>query len=233
VLQTEAGMEVHAEHTAEQPTMNIVGLLEGGDGSRGKEYLVIGAHLDHVGSQGNVIYAPGANDNASGSAAVLQMARAFISSGAKPKRPIIFVLFASEEIGLAGASHFVDHPPIPLENITAMLNLDCIGFGDSIQVGNGKSSPRLWDIARRLDSASTKMMVERTWNGGGADAGPFHGKGIPALYFVSTNSYKHLHYITDTPETLNPPLFEAITRLAYITAYNIAGGEYERETVKP
>jgi hypothetical protein len=233
VLQTEAGMEVHAKHEAEQPTMNVVGLLEGSDESRSKEYLVIGGHLDHVGSQGGVIYAPGANDNASGSAAVLQMARAFTSSGVKPKRSIIFVTFASEEIGLAGASHFVDHPPVPLENITAMLNLDCIGFGDSIQVGNGKSSPQLWRIARRLDSTSAKMMVERTWNGGGADAGPFHGKGIPALYFVSTNSYKHLHYITDTPETLNQPLFEAITKLAYITAYNIAGGEYERETVKP
>jgi hypothetical protein len=233
VLKTEAGMEVHAKHDAEKQTMNVVGLLEGSDESLSKEYLVIGGHLDHVGSQGGVIYAPGANDNASGASAVLQMARAFTSSGAKPKRSIIFVTFASEEIGLAGSSHFVDHPPVPLDSITAMLNLDCIGFGDSIQVGNGKSAPQLWNIARHLDSASAKMMVERTWDKGGADAGPFHGKGIPALYFVSTNSYKHLHYITDTPETLNPPLFEAITKLAYITAYDIANGEYKRETVKP
>lgn len=231
LLKTSAGMEVHAKHAAEQPTTNIVGLLEGEDQSGKGEYLVIGAHLDHVGIQGNDVYAPGANDNASGSAAVLQMARAFMASHTKPKRSIIFALFASEEIGLAGSQHFVDFPPVPLEKITAMFNLDCIGFGDSIQVGNGKSSPKLWSIARHLDSLSTKFMVERTWNGGGADAGPFHGKGIPALYFVTTNSYKHLHYITDTPETLNQPLYEAITKLAYITSYNIAVGEYRREEV--
>ncbi|MBA4312868.1 MAG: hypothetical protein C0417_09585 [Chlorobiaceae bacterium] len=224
-------MEVHSKYTKEKPTMNIVGKLEGSDPELRNEYVVVGAHLDHVGEQAGEIYAPGANDNASGSAAVLEIARAFIKGKIKPKRSIIFVLFASEELGLIGSKYFVDNPPVPLEKITAMINLDCIGYGDSIQVGNGKSSPNLWNVAHHQDSLFTKMMVGATWSGGGADAGPFHDKGIPAAYFVTTNSYTHLHCMTDTPETLNKTLFEEITKLAYLTAFEVVNGGYDREEV--
>jgi len=226
-----AEVEVHASYQKERRTMNVICLLEGSDPLLKNDYIVIGAHLDHVGSQAGEIYAPGANDNASGSAAVLELARAFVNGGAKPKRSLVFVLFACEENGLYGSSYFVNHPVVPLEKISAMINLDCIGYGDSIQVGNGKSSPKLWKIAKATDSVYTKMMVEATWNGGGADAGPFHEKGIPAAYFVTTNSYAHLHYMTDVAGTLNRPLFEKITKLAYLTAYRVARGEYTREEV--
>jgi hypothetical protein len=83
-----------------------------------------------------------------------------------------------------------------------------------------------------MDSLSTKMMIDATWDGGGADASPFHEKGIPAAYFVTTNSYEHLHYMTDTPETLNKELFEKITKLAYMTAYEVAEGRYMKESIK-
>ncbi len=224
-------IEVNAKYTREQPTMNVVGMLEGADIKEKNEYLIVGAHLDHVGSQAEDIYAPGANDNASGSAAVLEIARTFVNGNVKPKRSIIFVLFASEELGIVGSKYFVDHSPVPLDKITAMINLDCVGYGDSIQVGNGKSAPKLWEMARDQDKLFTKMMVERTWGGGGADAGPFHDKGIPAIYFVTTNSYAHIHYMTDTPETLNKSLYEIATKLAYITAYNVVNGSYNREEI--
>jgi aminopeptidase YwaD len=232
-MKSSAHLEVHARYQKEKRTMNVVGLLEGTDPSLKDDYVVIGAHLDHVGSQAGLIYAPGANDNASGSAAVLQLARAFVLGGEKMSRSVIFILFACEEQGLFGSSHFVNHPPVPLEKISAMINMDCIGFGDSIQVGNGKSSPTLWALVRREDSLSSRMMVQATWNGGGADAGPFHQKGVPAAYFVTTNSYVHLHDVTDTPETLNGPLFEKVARLAYRTARAVASGGYVREVVKP
>jgi hypothetical protein len=231
-LKTSAEVEVHTKYFKEHNTMNVVGVLEGSDPSLKSEYLVVGAHLDHVGSEAGQIFAPGANDNASGSAAVLEIAEAFVKGKVKPKRSIIFVLFASEEIGLHGSKFFVNHSPVPLKNIVAMVNLDCIGCGDSIQVGNGKSAPTLWNIAKSIDSLSTKMMVDVTWNGGGADASPFHEKGIPVAYFVTTNGYEHLHYMTDTPETLNKELFEKITKLAYMAAYEVAEGRYTKESVK-
>jgi hypothetical protein len=102
-----------------------------------------------------------------------------------------------------------------------MLNFDCVGFGDSLQVYGGKSSPDLWNMAKQADSENDKLLVSETGNGGGADAEPFFQKGIPTLYFVTTNSYKHLHQLTDTPETINQNLLESSTKLGYYTALKI------------
>ena len=196
---------VNAQYEKSAKTMNVVGKIEGTDPKLKEEYLIIGAHLDHVGSQAGLLF-PGANDNASGSAGVFELAEAFQKSELKPRRSILFVLFASEEQGLFGSKHFVENLKIDTNKIVAMLNLDCIGYGDSIQVGNGKSSPELWNLARKIDKENLNLVVEDTWSGGGADATPFHEKGIPCLYFVSKYSYDHLHLPTDTPETLNPDI---------------------------
>jgi hypothetical protein len=222
-------VEVRARYRAHQPTANVVGVLRGSDPALREQYLVIGAHLDHVGSQGGGLYFPGANDNASGSAAVLALARAFSQGGARPRRSVIFALFSSEESGLYGARHFVEQPPVPLGRIVAYLNLDCIGVGDSIQIGSGKTSPKLWRLARDLDARGARLTVEETWGGGGADATPFAERGIPTLYFASRPSYAHLHQPDDTPATLNPRLYEALTRLAYQTAWTVAEGGYKGE----
>ena len=227
---TTVEVEVNAKYEKERTTMNVIGLLEGSDPVLKNEYLIIGAHLDHVGGQANEIFFPGANDNASGSSAVLQIATAFAKSE-RPKRSVIFILFSNEESGLNGAIYYTEHPAVPIEKTIAMFNLDCVGFGDSITVGNGKSAPDLWKIAKENDFKYTKYMIERTWNGGGADATPFHQKGIPCLYFVTNNSYTHLHLTTDKTETLNGELFESITRLAYITAKTVTDGKYLRETI--
>jgi hypothetical protein len=225
-------LEVNAKYDKERRTMNVAGLLEGSDANLKNEYLIIGAHLDHAGSQAGEIYFPGANDNASGSASVLEMARAFVNSGVKPKRSILFILFSNEESGLNGAKYYTEYPLVPVEKTVAMFNNDCVGHGDSIQIGNGNSAPNLWKITRSLDSNFTKSMVMRTWNGGGADAEPFHKKGIPCLYFVTYFSYTHLHLRSDKVETLNPVIFEKICKLGYMSAFEVAMGNYKREEVK-
>jgi hypothetical protein len=229
-LLTKAEIVVNARYQKNAKTMNVVGMLEGSDPKLKNDFVVIGAHLDHVGSQAGVLF-PGANDNASGSAGVLEIAKAFVKSGIKPKRSIIFVLFASEEQGLNGAKHFVESWKKGYDKITAMLNLDCVGYGDSIQVGNGKSSPKLWEITNQIDKTNFKYMIDNTWSGGGADATPFHEKGIPCLYFVTTNSYDHLHLSSDKVETLNPKLYETLVKLAYLTARKVADGGYNREKI--
>ena len=173
---------------------------------------------------------PGANDNASGSAGVIELAEAFQKSELRPRRSILFVLFASEEQGLFGSNHFIENIKIDSEKIVAMFNFDSIGSGDSIQVGNGKSSPKLWNLAKKIDRENFNLVVEDTWNGGGADLTPFYETGIPGLYFVSKYSYEHLHLPTDTPETLNLDLLANIVRLAYLTARDVADGNYRKET---
>ncbi|HEY6626422.1 MAG TPA: M20/M25/M40 family metallo-hydrolase [Ignavibacteriaceae bacterium] len=230
ITKSQTQIMVKAHYQKQARTVNVIGLLEGSDPNLKDEFLILGAHLDHVGSQAGLLF-PGANDNASGSAGILEIAEAFQSSDLKPKRSILFVFFASEEQGLFGSKHFVENLKIDTNKIIAMLNLDCIGSGDSIQIGNGKSSSELWTLARNIDKENFNLVVKDTWSGGGADLTPFYEKGIPGLYFVSKYSYEHLHLPTDTPETLNIDLLEKITKLAYMTAREITNGNYIKETI--
>ncbi|MDZ7766134.1 MAG: M20/M25/M40 family metallo-hydrolase [Melioribacteraceae bacterium] len=220
---------VNAEYKKDRETVNVIGIYPGTDEELKDEYVILGAHLDHVGGQADEIYFPGANDNASGSAAVLEIARAFAEQKIQTKRSIMFVLFSNEESGLEGADFLANNLPVPKENITAMLNMDCVAHGDSIRLGNGKSAVELWTLAKQIDKQNANMTVNATWSGGGADATPFHNIGIPSLYFVTTNSYTHLHSTTDKPGTLNPELFEEITKLAFNTLYEVSNGNYLRE----
>ena len=230
-LYKDMNIVVNTNYDKEKETVNVIGVYPGSDEKLKDEYVILGAHLDHAGQQGNEIYFPGANDNASGSAAVLEIARAFAEQNIETKRSIMFVLFSNEESGLEGAEFLTKNLPFEKEKMVAMLNMDCVAHGDSIRLGNGKSSPELWNLAKEIDAENAKMTVDATWSGGGADATPFHKIGIPTLYFVTTNSYSHLHATTDTPETLNPKLFEEITKLAFNTLVKVADGKYTREVL--
>ncbi|MCX7696369.1 MAG: M20/M25/M40 family metallo-hydrolase [Bacteroidales bacterium] len=195
---------------------NLVGIVPGNDPLLKDEYILITAHLDHVGFLGKNVYYPGANDNASGSAAVLEIARLILAEKNRLKRSVAFILFASEEKNLDGSRYFVEHMPFPPEKIRLVLNMDCIGHGDSIKVGNGESWPELWQQAYRIAQENHFPMTTTTWKGGGADLTPFHEKGIPGLYFVTTNSYTHLHLPTDKPETFNLSLYQKMVKLVYL-----------------
>ncbi len=226
-LQAMAHVDVQAWYEAEAPAANVVGLLRGTDPALRDEVVVVGAHLDHVGIQGDVVY-PGANDNASGSAAVLALAEALVRSPEPPARSVLFVLYAAEESGLQGATHVATNPPVPLDDVVAVLNMDCIGYGSgTLKLGGGEASPKLWELARSLDSEG--ITVEATWYGGGADAQPWFDAGLPTLYFATEDSYTHLHAPSDTADTLDPVLYTAVVRLAGRTAAAVAGGGYERE----
>ena len=96
-----------------------------------------------------------------------------------------------------------------------MLNMDCVGHGDSVVVGGGKSSPELYKLVKEQDTLMKSMVIDRTWRGGGADATPFFEKGVSTLYFATKNSYKHLHLSSDKPETLNKELHKYLTNIIY------------------
>ena len=231
-LERQVVVDVQAWYEPEAPTANVVGLLRGADPRLKDEVVVVGAHLDHVGPQGDGVWYPGANDNASGSAAVLALAEALARSPVPPARSVLFVLYAGEESGLQGARHMAAHPPVPVDDVVAVINMDCIGHGSgTLKLGGGEASPRLWELARSLDSEG--ITVEETWYGGGADAQPWFDNGLPTLYFVTEDSYTHLHKPEDLPQTLDPALHTAVTRLAYRTMAILAEGSYEREERVP
>jgi len=228
-LKTIINLIVDAKYQAEAPTANIVAKIEGSDSMLKDEYIVLGAHLDHVGYQTDELIFPGANDNASGVASLVEIANALKLSGIHLKRSLLFVVFSSEESGLRGSKYFVAHSPIPVEKMVAMLNFDCVGQGDSIAIGGKLSYPNLWNLAKEKNSKDINLLSKNTFGGGGADAEAFYKVGVPTLYFNTSGGYRYLHLPTDKTETLNPVLHEKLTKLGLLTIVELANGSYNGE----
>ncbi|MCB9000584.1 MAG: M20/M25/M40 family metallo-hydrolase [Bacteroidales bacterium] len=233
-IETGRGMYINikTDYFPSRKTANVIGVIEGSDPKRKNQFIVLGAHLDHVGQQAGKIYFPGANDNASGVATLIAIAEAIKNGQVKTKRSIIFAIFSSEETGLNGSKYFVENSPINLKQVTAMLNFDCVADGDSIAINGHPTFPRLWRIAKRMDKRNTKLLSKRSYGGGGADAEAFYQKGISTLYFNATNGYKHLHQTTDKVETLNPVLIEKEAKLGYLVTLKLANGWFKGEKAR-
>lgn len=215
----------------EKDTANVVGLLEGSDPELRQEIVVIGAHMDHLGMGGFGSLAhvnepkihPGADDNASGTAGVLALARAFSGSSAertgdspaarpsRPKRSLLFVCFSGEERGLLGSGHYVSHPILPLEKTVAMLNMDMIGrLRDSNLTVLGSGTSPVWNtlLAEANQTAGlTLTRDEREF--AASDHYAFYRKNIPVLFFF-TGMHPDYHTPRDTADKIN---YEGIARL--------------------
>jgi Zn-dependent M28 family amino/carboxypeptidase len=154
----------------EVPAYNVVGVLEGSDPSLKNEYIVIGAHYDHLGrgGEGSGSLTPnsgdihhGADDNASGTAGLIELARVFSAQRPKLKRSIIFIAFGGEEEGLLGSNYYVNHPVAPLANTIAMINMDMIGrMKDRKLVIGGVGTSKEWkDIIKQANTAQTMKVT--------------------------------------------------------------------------
>jgi aminopeptidase YwaD len=170
----------------EVPAYNVVGVLEGSDPVLKNENIVIGAHYDHLGRGGEGSLAPrsgeihhGADDNASGTAGLLELARIFSAQRPKLKRTIVFIAFSGEEEGLLGSNYYVNHPLIPLTNTVAMINMDMIGrMKDRKLVIGGVGTAAEW--RGMITQANTAQTMNVT-----ANAGSPAPKGVPIV--VSAN----------------------------------------------
>ena len=192
------------------PTQNVFAVLPGRDAALRGQYIVVGAHFDHLGASTAGALDPdargvtrrGADDNASGTAAVLELARLFANAPAR--RSIIFANFSGEEQGLLGSSYFVEHSPVPLDSIGAMLNFDMVGRmrNDALivyGVATAKELPAL------VDSANAGVGLKITAQGdgfGASDHSSFYAKNIPVLHFF-TNVHDDYHRASDIPERIN------------------------------
>jgi len=221
-------ISVDADYNPKEKTYNVVGMIEGSDPKLKDEYIIVGAHLDHVGKQGTDLIFPGADDNGSGVVAVLEAARIFNLLEEKPKRSLLFVLFACEESGLTGATHFVNSFT-PIEKMVAFVNMDCSGTGDSIRIHGGKSFPQLWQLVFEKDAKYTQFMSVFSAGDPGADATPFMKIGIPCAYFTCVNGYQQLHQPTDTVENINTVLLEKHAVLFLEVLRELGRGVYHGE----
>ena len=186
---------VAKENKAE--TSNIVGIIEG-EGPNAEETIVIGGHYDHLGMGGNGSRSPkrevhnGADDNATGTAAVIELARRFAARDAKPARRLVFVCFTAEEMGLLGAYHYTSEPLFPLDGTAAMVNFDMIGWlrDDTVTIFNATSAPEFDTLLDRANE-KTGLEINKSAGFGGSDHLPFFQKKIPVM-FVHTLSLIHI-----------------------------------------
>jgi len=206
---------------AGRPTQNVVALVPGTDPRLSGQVIVVGAHLDHLGRSTTGALDPdaidairnGADDNASGSAAVLEMAR--LVSARPARRTIVFVNFSGEELGLLGSQYFVEHPPVPLDSMVAMLNFDMVGRlrGDSVIVyGTGNAL----EMNAVVDSANAPlgMHLSRVPDGmGPSDQTSFLARKIPSLHFF-TNLHDQYHRATDDAPLIHAAGIARIVTLA-------------------
>jgi hypothetical protein len=208
----------------EVTTHNVVAVLPGSDPALRGEYVLVGAHLDHIGAWPRLN--PGADDNASGSATLLEVARAAASLKERPRRSLVFVWFAGEELGLLGAEHFASHPPAGLGTCTAVLNLDMLGTGTGLYAAGGENFPRIrtaLEGARDRLAPGFGLKAGRIRGEGRADHAPFFEKGIPAVSLFGSGAEHHgYHSPDDTVYFIAPKAMESGGRIVLGAAWALA-----------
>ena len=186
--------------TVSVKTANVVGRLQG----KTDRCILFGAHFDHLGTKGGRIY-NGADDNASGTTALLELAEAFAKSGKQPEHTLIFAAFSAEEVGLVGSKHYVKHPILPLKNCDLMINMDMVGRlkGDNpnLSLYSGNLTKNITSLVRQVEEKYS-FNFNFVAAGSRSDHAPFGWKGVPVLFF-HTGTHPQYHQPTDDEHLIN------------------------------
>ena len=239
--------EIHIETSSMRraASANVVGLIEGNDPNLKAETIVFSAHYDHDGPGANGTYYHGADDNGSGTVGVVELAHAFAKNPIKPRRSLLFIVFAAEERGLLGSYYYVQHPLRPLGTTRAVINFDMIGRNETpsdqtnglieiatdtsneLNLVGAKYSPDYRATVERANQ-SIGLKLNYKWDDDAAlniffrsDQFPFVLRDIPAFWFF-TGFHPDYHQVTDTVDRINFAKMEKIVRLAYLTGWSFA-----------
>lgn len=230
VLNKKVQISASTKHFPNSRSCNVVEIIEGSDPKLKSEAIILGAHLDAVGSPGCLF--PGALDNASGSVDILAAARALATSGVKPARTIIFIFFGGEECGLYGSTKSVESPVWQKEKVLFMINLDMVGNGTGFHLSNGKTYPELF----RPFAESNEKYLHRDMNSSEArvnygrprtDAAVFDKAGYRTLSLWITGTVKpvYYHHPLDNTDALTPEIMEDAAKLLYLGVLELANDQ--------
>lgn len=213
----------HPEHVSAkvepvfEPDMNlrnVIGFIPGTEVP--DSFLVVTAHFDHLGMMGTQAVFPGASDNASGVAMMLDLAAYFASPGHQPRYSMAFMAFSGEEAGLKGSEYYADHPMFPLSEIAFLINLDMVGTGsEGITVVNSTVFTKHYDRLVKINADNEYLMtVTKRGESCNSDHCPFYRKGVPAIFIYSKGKEDlEYHNIYDTAQKLPMTEYEDIFRL--------------------
>ncbi len=213
---------------------NTIGILEGSDPRLRQEYLVFSAHMDHIGVTPGLADSVnnGADDDASGTTGVIELAKAFSRPGARPRRSIIFLTVSGEEKGLWGSRYFSEHPAVPVDRIVADLNIDMIGrnWRDTI-VAIGKEHSDLGTTLNRVNRAHPELgmtAIDDRWPEERfyfrSDHYNFARKGVPILFFFN-GVHPDYHRPSDSPDKIDAEKESRILRLLYFLGRTVGDAD--------
>jgi aminopeptidase YwaD len=198
-----ATVHLDAELKRNYQTQNLAAVVRGK--TQPDSFLVVTAHYDHLGMMGRNAYFPGANDNASGVALLLELAAHYAQPENQPACSVVFLLFGAEEAGLVGSSYFVAHPLVPLPRIKFLINLDLLGTGEEgATVVNGKTYPAAYQRLTALNDAGHYLpRLTARGRAANSDHFPFSEAGVPAFFIYTRGGSQAYHDVNDQPAALS------------------------------
>jgi hypothetical protein len=221
-------IRTETKHFPNNKTANIIGVVEGSDSQLKDEVILVGAHLDGQGNPGVLL--PGALDNASGVANIMEVARAMAQLPEKPKRSVAFIFIGAEECGLIGSTYFVENPTFDKEKTICFINLDMVGNGTGLALWGGESYPNILEAFVKANDSFT----HRSFNTSVSrlprtrprtDAAVFLKAGYNAVSVGTTNVVKPInyHHPDDKPDiTITPEIMEDASRMLFLAVWDMA-----------
>ena len=231
-------LAVHQQLLERTSAPNVVGILEGDDATLKKEYVLFTAHMDHIGTpaagegctaRGADSICNGADDDGSGTVAVIELAQAFTTARERPKRSLVFMTVSGEERGLWGSAYFAEHPTVPLANVVADLNSDMVGRNakDTLAV-IGREHSNLGGVVDSIALAHPELNIKPVgdlWPQEGlyyrSDHYNFARKGVPILFFT-TGLHPDYHQVTDSPDKIDAEKEARFARLVFYLGLAVA-----------
>ncbi len=204
-------LNIRNKYLEKYNTQNLVSYIKG----QSDTFIVFSAHYDHIGHNGKDAFFPGANDNGSGVAMVLNIAKYFSELKQKPKYSIAFMFFSGEELGLLGSKYYTENPLFPLKKIKFLINLDMVGSGDKgIQIVNGSVFKNEFDKIVGINNNKNYLpKIKIRGAAANSDHYFFYANGVKSFFIYTLGQYKEYHNIYDKPDILPLNKFEELFKL--------------------
>ena len=220
----QARIQMTMTHRDKAVGHNLLGMVKGSDPKFCNEYVVISAHLDHLGMV--PYHIAGANDNNSSTACLLAVAKALKASKVKPRRSVIFLSLDGEEAGLTGSQYLTAHPVVPADKVKFILNLEQVGIGNAFSVGFKYDSPEVRDYVQKANDQYVHRPLHfypnRYVTRPRTDGAVFMKNGYPTVDFYSVGGQSYYHEPRDSWEIQDPSILEDAARAMYWSLINAA-----------
>jgi aminopeptidase YwaD len=204
-------VNLNITYDEKRPAQNVLAKIPGTDKNLKNEYVMVGAHMDHLGIDMTGDVFNGADDNASGTAVVMEVARTMKLSQVKPKRTVIFALWAAEEEGLLGSKYYTENPLYPLDKTVAYINLDMEGHGSGkVNFSGVYYAPEIWDLLKaRLPKEIISNVIPGRGGPGGSDHTYFLSKGVPGFFVITEGTHFKTNRVGDVIDLIKPEVLKS------------------------